>query len=136
VYYVGGFGVLSKWLAVSEYESAKPDILAAEAARIVSKLNRDKQEDLVTLCRQFLGIKAVDKVAATTVDRLGMDIRVTSDKLTDEVRVGFRQPVGSVEDAKSEIVKVFQEAWEKEQGFEWEDQGPPTQRYAQDILRR
>lgn len=43
--------------------------------------------------------------------------------------------VASVEDAKSEIVKIFQEAWEKENGFEWEDQGPPIQRYAEDILR-
>lgn len=43
--------------------------------------------------------------------------------------------VSSVEDAKSEIVKIFQEAWEKEHGFEWEDQGPPIQRYAEDILR-
>lgn len=43
--------------------------------------------------------------------------------------------VVSVEDAKSEIVKIFQEAWEKEHGFEWEDQGPPIQRYAEDILR-
>lgn len=41
----------------------------------------------------------------------------------------------SVEDAKSEIVKIFQEAWEKEHGFEWEDQGPAVQRYAEDILR-
>lgn len=41
----------------------------------------------------------------------------------------------SIEDAKSEIVKIFQEAWEKDHGFEWEDQGPPVQRYAEDILR-
>lgn len=47
----------------------------------------------------------------------------------------FLAQVLSVEDAKSEIVKIFQEAWEKEHGYEWEDQGPPIQRYAEDILR-
>ena len=38
VYYVGGFGVLSKWLPISEYQTAKPDILADEAARIAAKV--------------------------------------------------------------------------------------------------
>merc|ERR1712071_620017 len=46
-------------------------------------------------------------------DRLGLDIRVTKRGLrrnklvTDEFRLGFRIPVISVEDAKSEIQKIF-----------------------------
>jgi len=57
-----------------------------------------------------------------------MDVRVRSqmgtrrNKLqTDEFRIGFRIPVISVEDAKSEILKTFQEAWEKANGFSWGD---------------
>ena len=34
-------------------------------------------------------------------------------------RIGFRIPVISVEDAKSEVLKVFQEAWEKGNGYDW-----------------
>lgn len=135
VYYVGGFGVLSKWLPVSEYETAKPDILADEASSIVTKINTGKQQELKTVCKHFLNKASPDTVSVTTVDRLGLDLRVKARDLTDEFRIGFRQPVSSVEDAKSEIVKIFQEAWEKEHGFEWEDQGPPVQRYAEDILR-
>jgi len=41
---------------------------------------------------------------------------VTKGQLTDEYRVGFRQKVSSTEDAKSEIIKMFQEAWERENG--------------------
>lgn len=33
---------------------------------------------------------------------------------TDEYRVAFRNPVINVEDAKSELVKLFQECWERE----------------------
>jgi len=132
---VGGYGVLSKWINVEEYENAKPDILADEAIKIVTSINRTKQEDLSLVCKQFAMIKQVDKVVVTTVDRLGLDFRVTSGQLTDEFRVGFRQTVSSVEDAKSEIVKIFQEAWEKQEGYVWEDQDPPLQRYAEDILR-
>jgi hypothetical protein len=36
--------------------------------------------------------------------------------------VGFRIPVISTEDAKSEILKAFQEAWEKGNGFTWDDE--------------
>ena len=40
--------------------------------------------------------------------------------------MGFRIPVISVEDAKSEVLKVFQEAWEKSQGVTWgEDEEVP-----------
>jgi hypothetical protein len=31
--------VLSKWLPISEYQTAKPDILADEAARIAAKVS-------------------------------------------------------------------------------------------------
>ena len=61
-----------------------------------------------------------------------MDVRVTRqqgtrrNKLsTDEFRIGFRIPVISVEDAKSEILKVFQEAWEKGNGIDWNDGEEP-----------
>ncbi|CAM9214030.1 unnamed protein product [Hapterophycus canaliculatus] len=94
-----------------------------------------RQDDLRTVCKHFLGKASPDTVTVTTVDRLGLDLRVKARDLTDEFRIGFRQPVRNREDAKSEIVKIFQEAWEKENGFEWEDQGPPIQRYAEDILR-
>jgi len=40
----------------------------------------------------------------------------TGGDLTDEYRVGFRHAVNSAEEAKSEMVKLFQEAWEREQG--------------------
>ena len=53
------------------------------------------------------------------VDRLGLDVRVKTPDSTDEYRIGFRVPARTVEDAKSEINKLFQEAWELEQGVEY-----------------
>jgi hypothetical protein len=49
--------------------------------------------------------------------------------------VGFRNEVKSAEDAKSEMVKLFQEAWEREQGYYFSDDLPPFTKYAEDILR-
>ena len=128
IYFVGGFGVLAKWVDPLDYQHSTPDILAQEAADICARINRDHMEDLRLTTRHLLQVEAaIEKVRLTSVDRLGMDLRVTSQKgarrnklITDEFRVGFRIPVISVEDAKSEILKVFQEAWEKGNGYVWE----------------
>lgn len=127
LYFVGGFGVLAKWVDVEEYRDAAPDILAREAGAIVSKLNKEHASDLELTAVHLLDCTdEIERIRITNVDRLGMDIRVTTKgkrkgKLnTDEFRIGFRIPVISVEDAKSEILKVFQEAWEKANGYTWE----------------
>ena len=129
IYFVGGFGVLAKWVEREDYKLANPDILATEAPSIVQRCNREHVEDLLLTARHLLDVdREIIKISMTNVDRLGMDIRVTSqvgsrrNKLqTDEYRIGFRIPVISVEDAKSEILKVFQEAWEKGNGYQWGD---------------
>ena len=127
IYFVGGFGVLAKWVDPIDYKTAAPDILAKEAAEICERINRDHGEDLRLTAQHLLEVgELVENIRVTNVDRLGMDIRVTTqqgtrrNKLqTDEFRIGFRIPVISVEDAKSEILKVFQEAWEKGNGYTW-----------------
>jgi hypothetical protein len=55
---------------------------------------------------------------------------------TDEFRIGFRRPVVTTEDAKSELMKLFQEVWEREHGYFFDDELPPIMKYAEDILRR
>ena len=132
IYFVGGFGVLAKWVDVEDYRDAAPDILAKEAPEIVAKINREFADDLKNTAEYLLNVEKLEKVRMTSVDRLGMDVRVTRqqgtrrNKLsTDEFRIGFRIPVISVEDAKSEILKVFQEAWEKANGIDWNDGEQP-----------
>ena len=130
IYYVGGFGVNSEWVPPEQYRDATPDILAKDASDIMGRLNRNHGNDLLLVASQILGVQEVEKVRVTGVDRLGLDMRVTSrvpkrkNKVqTDEFRIGFRIPVISVEDAKSEVLKVFQEAWEKSQGVTWGEDG-------------
>lgn len=112
IYFVGGFGVSSQWIDPQEYYAAHPDILAKSSSDILSNLNKSHQDDLKNTARYLLQIDNVESVRVTSVDRLGMDVRVTfeagsrrSKLQTDEFRVGFRIPVLSVEDAKSEVYK-------------------------------
>ena len=126
IFFVSGFGVTSSWVSVEEYQSASPDILAREASNMIQKLNREHTEDLAFVGSHLLALSNIQDIQVTNVDRLGLDIRVTRQQtrvklITEEFRLGFRIPVMSVEDAKSEIMKIFQEAWEKGQGFDWGD---------------
>lgn len=126
IYYVGGFGVMAKWVDVEDYKNAAPDILAKDANDIVSKLNREFQSDLELTAKHLLHVDNLKSIRVTNIDRLGMDVRVTAQQgtrrnklITDEFRIGFRIPVISVEDAKSEVLKVFQEAWELGNDITW-----------------
>lgn len=129
LYYVGGFGVSSTWLEPGPYAAAVPDVLALEAAKLCTKLNRQYATDLENTARYLLlkdKKQQLDSVRLTSMDRLGMDVRVTTfsgtrrnHRQTDEYRLGFSLPVQTVEDAVSEVLKIFQEAWEKGNGVCW-----------------
>ncbi|CAM9413723.1 unnamed protein product [Heterosigma akashiwo] len=142
IYYIGGFGVNAAWFVVllaDELESPFPRARRARACGRCQPPGAQHAEDLATLCSQFLGVKSPQEATVTNLDRLGFNVRVSSGKETDEFRIGFNplQQVFSVEDAKSEIVKLFQEAWEKKEGNEWaQDYQPPVEKYASDILRK
>ncbi|KAJ1454615.1 hypothetical protein M885DRAFT_604119 [Pelagophyceae sp. CCMP2097] len=126
VFFVGGFGVQSQWVDVSEYEDAMPDVVAKDCGTLMAKLNSEMHvDDLRIVATRLLGV-GTDALLSTTVsnvDRLGVDFRVTrkdGSARTEEYRVRFRADARSLEDAKSEVVKLLQEAWELEQGLEWE----------------
>ena len=135
IYFSGGFGVMATWVDVSEYETARPDVLAQEVTSMLSRINLEKQGELYLLCKHFLHIPDVDVVRLQAIDRLGIDLRIKAGDYTDEYRVGFRNPVNSAEDAKSEVTKLFQESWERENGFFFAEDLPPIVNYPQDILR-
>tara|TARA_B110000971_G_scaffold37648_1_gene36220 strand:+ start:237 stop:569 length:333 start_codon:yes stop_codon:yes gene_type:complete len=87
-------------------------------------LNKNNMGDLKIVCEHLLGIESVEKVRIASVDRLGIDVRCTYKNrkgkiVTDVFRIGFRVEVISIEDAKSEILKIFQEAWEIQEGEDW-----------------
>ena len=137
IYFSGGFGVMATWVDVREYESARPDVLAQEVPLMLSRINVEKQGELGLLCKHFLKLDegALTAVRVQAIDRLGVDLRVTTGDRTSEFRVGFRNACNTAEDAKSELVKLFQESWERENGYYFTDTMPPVTMYAEDILR-
>lgn len=123
VLFIAGYGIISQWVAANEFSRAQPDPLAFDAPKIVARLNETKEADLRRLCHVFLGIEDVVRCTMTSLDRLGFDLRVRDEKAnTKEYRVAFREEVVNRFDAQSALVKAFQEAWERENGFDetWE----------------
>lgn len=145
------------WIDVPAYEAARPDVLAQEVAVVLSRVNLEKQLELLLLCKHFLGLTDVEGVRIQAIDQLGIDLRVKqgephllsppssthrvpTGEYTDEYRIGFRNSVRSAEDAKSEMTKLFLEAWERDQGSydassQQQQELPAVTKYAEDILR-
>ncbi|PXF49474.1 Glutamyl-tRNA reductase-binding protein, chloroplastic [Gracilariopsis chorda] len=125
VFFVAGYGVVSQWVSVADFCESEPDPLAHHAPGIVKNLNENKEDDLRRLCKVFLGDPdpKVCKIAA--LDRLGFDMRVKDSRgAYREYRVGFREEVANRFDVQSALIKAFQEAWERENGYDetWADE--------------
>mmetsp|Transcript_5168 Transcript_5168/g.8477 ORF Transcript_5168/g.8477 Transcript_5168/m.8477 type:complete len:334 (+) Transcript_5168:126-1127(+) len=117
LYSTGDFGTTPTAVDITEYERAVPDILAQEIPTLLPRWNIAKQYELRLLCKHMLNIPDdVETVTLQTVDKLGIDIRTTQDDAREDYRLAFRHPVNSAEDAKSELIKLFQECYHKEHG--------------------
>jgi hypothetical protein len=77
ILYTGGYGVLSSWINVTEYESSIPDALATEIPRLLPRINLEKEQELRLVCKHFLQIdRQIEAVKIQTIDRLGFDLRI------------------------------------------------------------
>ncbi|KAJ8608430.1 hypothetical protein CTAYLR_010333 [Chrysophaeum taylorii] len=121
VSFVGGFGVRAQAVDLGEYASAAPDLVAAGATDLTNELNSPRHaEDLAVAAKHLLDVPDARQVAVVGVDKLGLDLRVTRGAGVEEYRIAYRNKPHSVEDAKSELNKLLQEAWETDQGLDWD----------------
>jgi hypothetical protein len=131
--YTGGYGVVSSWINLTEYEEATPDSLAAHMPKLLPRLNLEKETELKLVCKHFLLLDdPIASVKIQSMDRLGFDLRVKIgmsplppppplsswvagkiSSMAQQYRVAFRHRVVTIEDAKSELLKLFQECWQK-----------------------
>lgn len=108
-------------MAASDYTSATANPLAGANGELIRRLAA-RQPDLLRVGAAFAEV-SVDEVEACTVlgvDQLGFDLRtVTLDGAQEgEVRrVGFKMPPQNLEEALSLFMKLFQEVYERQQGW-------------------
>lgn len=80
IYFSGGFGVQATWVNIKEYEQAKPDVIASDVPSVLSRVNIDKQGEILLLAKHFLKLDNVEIARIQAIDRLGIDLRVKSGK--------------------------------------------------------
>jgi putative heme iron utilization protein len=110
VRYVGGFGRMS-WVDATSYAAAAPDPLWAAAAGIVSHMNTDHADSLVTLCHHDAHRTDVVAASMTAVDRYGFDVVAHLDKDRREaLRIGFRTEQTTADGVRRELVGLLHRA--------------------------
>jgi hypothetical protein len=104
VYYIGGFGVMG-WVTSADYQRAQPDPLADSAPGIIAHMNKDHAGALVLLTRVATGINPEEAIM-TSVDRLGFQVRVTTEKGSKVERLAFPREVRTPGEARSVLIEM------------------------------
>jgi putative heme iron utilization protein len=110
VRYVGGFGRMS-WVDAQAYAAAQPDPLAPTAAGIISHMNSDHADALVTLCHHDAGRTDVASASMTAVDRYGFEVVAeVGGGHREALRVGFRTEQITADGVRHELVGMLHHA--------------------------
>jgi hypothetical protein len=104
--YVGGFGRMS-WVDAADFGAAQPDPLVTAAAGIISHMNADHADSLVTLC----GRADVLSASMTAVDRYGFEVIADlGQDRREALRIGFRTEQVTADGVRRELVGMLHEA--------------------------
>ena len=110
IYFVGGFGAMG-WVTVEDYSKAQVDPLADASKGIITHMNKDHGDALVTLARKYTGIEA-ETASMTSIDRLGFNVRLRAGSEVFSRRIGFTREASSKEEAREVIVEMVKKAKE------------------------
>jgi putative heme iron utilization protein len=108
VYFVGGFAAMD-WIAADAYLAARPDPLADAAGGIITHMNQDHADALVTYARAFAGVQA-DEAVMVAVDRLGFKLRVTEGARRHSVRIAFPREVTTAAESRTVLIEMLRRA--------------------------
>ena len=108
------------WVPSSEYAEAEPNPLAAAATTLLGKLNNQHTLALLRFAAIYTGLptKELSTAEVISVDQMGFDMRVqlSTSSTPSLVRAGFKLPPANAEEGTSIFMKLFQEAYERENG--------------------
>jgi len=108
VYVVGGFAAMD-WVDADGYRAARPDPLADVAAGIMSHMNRDHADALVTFARVLAGAEA-DEASMVAVDRLGFKLRIKQGDRIHAARIPFPREVTTAEESRQVLIEMLRDA--------------------------
>jgi len=112
---------IEAWVPPADYADSKPNPLAEASTTLLSKINTQHNAALRRFAAVYAGVPVDDLAAAEliAVDQMGFDMRVQLGPSAPMslVRAGFKVPPSNEEEGTSIFMKLFQEAYERENGY-------------------
>ncbi|MGH3726775.1 MAG: HugZ family protein [Mycobacterium sp.] len=105
VRWVGGYGRMDS-ASGAEYDSAAPDPVSTRAARAISHLNDDHGQALLAMAQQLGGYPDATAARCEGADRYGLDIRVSTPRGWSVTRVGYVDPIDSIDELRGATVRL------------------------------
>lgn len=105
VRWVGGYGRMDSATAEA-YAAAAPDLVQPYAAGAIAHLNADHAESLVLMSRALGGFPDTVSALCTGADRYGLDLKVTTERGVAYTRVGYAEPIGSIDELRAATVEL------------------------------
>jgi len=115
VRWVGGYGRMDS-TSGREYAEAQADPVTPVSAGAVAHLNDDHAESLVTMARTLGGYPDTTAAVCTGADRYGLDLRLTTDRGMAYTRIGYAEPIDSVDELRSAAVELVRRARQVDSG--------------------
>ena len=109
VRYIGGYGRMS-WVSETDWRTAEPDPLGPSAAGTITHMNADHADAMVLYCKAFSKAIEITAASMTGVDRYGFEMSAKTREGPRPVRVAFRQPVRTPEEARTALISMLEDA--------------------------
>lgn len=114
VRFVAGFARMS-WVDGPGYTAAEPDPLHPFAEGVVTHMNDDHADALVTFCRVYGGRPGTGSARMTGVDRYGFRIAARdAEGARSDVRIAFDTPVATPDEVRRAMIALLRRAREAE----------------------
>jgi putative heme iron utilization protein len=105
VRWVGGYGRMDSATAEA-YSAAAPDAVQPHAAGAITHLNADHAESLALMARALGGFPDTLSAVCTGADRYGLDLKVTTERGIAYTRVGYAEPINSIDELRAATVEL------------------------------
>lgn len=105
VRWVGGYGRMDS-AGGADYAAAQPDPVTPHAARAIAHLNADHADSLAAMARVLGGYPDTESATCTGADRYGLDLRVDTARGMAYTRVGYPQPLSSIDELRAATVEL------------------------------
>ena len=105
VRWVGGYGRMDSTTG-ADYAAAQSDPVTPSAAGAVAHLNADHADSLAAMARVLGGYPDTESATCTGADRYGLDLRVNTARGMAYTRVGYAQPLQSIDELRSATVEL------------------------------